>query len=223
VIEFIWHPGFSTAERVTDISGRGVGLDVVRNRIVDLNGNIEVNSNPGEGTTFTIRLPLTLAIIRSLLVRFRDGVFSIPIEDVREIVSVPPQEFLCVHNYRTIAVRDEFVPVAGMDDVFEWNASHHNGSAEEESAVSGDTAQSEVNVVILQSGDRTLGLCVDGLLGGADIVIKSLADNFTDIRGLCGASVMGDGTVCLMLDTNALTKLVAQRTRPPAVTDTVNG
>ena len=89
VVDFIWHPGFSTAEKVTDISGRGVGMDVVRNRILDLNGAIEVDSRPGEGTTFTLRLPLTLAIIRSLLVRFRDGVFSIPIDDVREIVSVP--------------------------------------------------------------------------------------------------------------------------------------
>ncbi len=209
VLDFIWHPGFSTAEKVTDISGRGVGLDVVRNRILDLNGAIEVDSRPGQGTTFTLRLPLTLAIIRSLLVRFRDGVFSIPIDDVREIVSVPAEAVHSVHSYRTIDVRGSFIPLVGMNDVFEWNMSPQVSSPAETERLSPST----VNVVILRSGDNSIGLCVDELLGGSDVVIKSLADNFRNIRGLSGASVMGDGAVCLMLDANALTELAGEHAR----------
>jgi two-component system chemotaxis sensor kinase CheA len=209
VVDFIWHPGFSTAEQVTDISGRGVGMDVVRSRIVDLNGDIEVESAPGQGTTFTLRLPLTLAIIRSLLVRFQDGLFSIPIDDVREIVSVPPGDIHTVHNCRTIDVRGRFIPVVAMTDVFEWSTFHQMAST----AVAETAAPVAVNVVVLRCGDKSIGLCVDELLGGADVVIKSLADNFIDIRGLSGASVMGDGTVCLMLDANTLTELAAERAR----------
>jgi two-component system chemotaxis sensor kinase CheA len=216
IIDFIWHPGFSTAEKVTDISGRGVGMDVVRNRIMHLNGTIDVESRPGEGTTFTIRLPLTLAIIRSLLVQFRDGVFSIPIDDVREIVSVPQNEVYSVHGHRTIDVRGEFIPLAGMGDVFEWN------TIEETTRTAADpSSRAAINVVILKNGDQTFGLCVDELLGGADIVIKSLADNFSSIRGLSGASVMGDGSVCLMLDINTLTEMVAEQSRPQGTADTI--
>jgi len=211
VIEFIWHPGFTTAEKVTDISGRGVGMDVVRNRIFDLNGTIEIDSKPGQGATFTIRLPLTLAIIRSLLVRFGDGVFSLPIDDVREIVSVPRHEVYSVHNHRTIDVRGKFIPVAGMNEIFEWNTFHKMAST----ATGERTTPTAVNIVVLQSGDQTIGLCVDELLGGADIVIKSLTDNFTSIQGLSGASVMGDGTVCLMLDVNAVAELASERARLP--------
>ena len=88
-LDYIWHPGFSTAEKVTDISGRGVGMDAVRARIGDLNGSVDVDSVAGEGTTFTVRLPLTLAIINCLLIRVRDVIFSLPIENVREIVNIP--------------------------------------------------------------------------------------------------------------------------------------
>lgn len=222
IIDYIWHPGFSTAESVTDISGRGVGMDVVRKRIQELNGTIDVDSKPDEGSTFTVRLPLTLAIIRSLLVRFGDGVFSIPIDDVREIVSVPVQEVHAVHGHRTINVRGEFIPVAGMDDVFEWNTT--NTRAQDISHPSGkDSASQAINVVVLQNGDKSFGLCVDELLGGTDIVIKSLADNFCNIRGLSGASVMGDGSVCLMLDISAVTELAAERARSRPVPDTLSG
>ena len=218
VVDFIWHPGFSTAEKVTDVSGRGVGMDVVRTRILDLNGAIEVDTHPGQGTTFTLRLPLTLAIIRSLLVRFRDGVFSIPIDDVGEIVAVPPDAVHSVHNYRTIDVRGSFIPLVQMNDVFEWNTlTHATSPAETERS-----GPSTVNVVVLRSGENSIGLCVDELLGGSDVVIKSLADNFRDIRGLSGASVMGDGAVCLMLDANALTELAAEHARSRKSAGTMN-
>jgi two-component system chemotaxis sensor kinase CheA len=201
-IEFIWHPGFSTAQEVTDVSGRGVGMDAVRARITDLSGWIDVDSTPEQGTVFTIRLPLTLAIINSLLIRIRDVIFSMPIEDVREIVAVPPKDIVTVHGRQTIDVRGEFLPLISIDDVFDWNQLGSGAGAPE--AANG----SDVHAVILQTGDRVMGLRVDELLGSQDIVIKSLSENFVPIRGLSGASILGDGTVCLMLDVGTLIDMV---------------
>jgi two-component system chemotaxis sensor kinase CheA len=199
VLEYIWHPGFSTAETVTDISGRGVGMDVVRTRISDLKGSVDVDSRHGEGTRFTIRLPLTLAIIRSLLIRIRGIIFAMPIDDVREIVSVPAGDVVDVHGKRTIDVRGEFIPLVCVDDVFDWQDVEGVGEPEPDPAADG-----EVRAVILEVGGRVMGLRVDEPMGCQDTVIKSLSDNFVQIRGLAGASILGDGTVCLMLDAGAL-------------------
>ncbi len=207
VIDFIWHPGFSTAEQVTEISGRGVGMDIVKNRISELNGSVEVTSEPGAGTQFQLRLPLTLAIIRSLMVRFRTTFFSIPIDDVREIVSIPVDQVYSVHGRQTIEVRGEFVPLATMDRLFQWHGVEETAAVAAPDQDSGESSL-VAHVVILQSRGKTLGLCVDELLGGSDIVIKSLADNFISIRGLSGASIMGEGTVCLMLDTTAIIEMM---------------
>ena len=198
VLELIWHPGFSTADHVTDISGRGVGMDIVKNRINELNGSIEVTTEPGRGTRFLLRLPLTLAIIRSLMIRIGEGFFSVPIDDVREIVSIAPEQIYSVHGHQTIEVRGDFIPLKSLGDLLEWRDAENSRLAESAS----------LNVVILHSRGKTLGLCVDELLGGADIVIKSLADNFLSIRGLSGASIMGDGSICLMLDTATLLEIV---------------
>ncbi len=216
VIDYIWHPGFSTAEAITDVSGRGVGMDVVKTRIHDLNGTIEVESVPNEGTTFTIRLPLTLAIINSLLVRTRGVIFSIPIGDVREIVSIQPEEIVSIHGRETFDVRGEFIPLVSIDDVFEWHDSSHDRSSSRstyrangaQEPISDDSRLAKsVYVVILQAGGKALGLRVDELLGGEEIVIKSLSENFVSIRGLSGASILGDGSVCLMLDVAAVIDL----------------
>ena len=205
IVDYIWHPGFSTAEQVTDISGRGVGMDIVRSTITSLSGTIDVASTPGQGTTFTIRLPLTLAIIRSLLIRNRDGHFSIPIDDVREIVSISPDKIHAVHRHLTIDVRGELISLVTMENIFDWNTSAESRSTE------GNATNRNINVVLLYSRGRTLGLCVDALVGRADIVIKSLSENFVAIRGLSGASIMGDGTVCLMLDCASLIELASER------------
>jgi two-component system chemotaxis sensor kinase CheA len=207
IIDHIWHPGFSTAEQVTDISGRGVGMDVVNNRIAELNGSIEVETRAGEGTSFKLRLPLTLAIIRCLLVRFRGGFFSMPIDDVREIVAVAHDQIHALHGSETIDVRGEFIPLIRMDRIFYWHGVVYDRVR---TADDRDTLD-VVNVVILHTAGRTIGLCVDELCGSADIVVKSLADNFADIRGLSGASIMGDGTVCLMLDISEVVKMAAER------------
>ena len=203
--DYIWHPGFSTAEQVTDISGRGVGMDIVRSAITNLSGTIDLVSTPGQGTTFTIRLPLTLAIIRSLLIQNQGGHFSIPIDDVREIVSVAPDKIHAVHRHLTIDVRGELVSLTTMETLFDWNRMSVKSPAEHAGS------KRNVNVVLLNARGKTLGLCVDALVGRADIVIKSLSENFVAIRGLSGASIMGDGSVCLMLDCSSLIDLASER------------
>ena len=208
-MQFIWHPGFSTAEQVSDISGRGVGMDIVKTRIAELNGTIEVDSRPGLGTTFQIRLPLTLAIIRSLLFRLPHGIFAAPIENVREIVSVPKREVLSVHGRDSIEVRGEFIPLVGTDDIFDWNGVEPRRTSERATAAAG----ARVEVVILTTGRKTMGLEVNELRGSQDIVIKSLSENFVPIRGLAGASILGDGSVCLLLDVAASIELVHDRLR----------
>ncbi len=198
-LEYIWHPGFSTATEITDVSGRGVGMDVVRTRIGELNGTIEVDSVAKQGTTFTIRLPLTLAIISSLLVRVRGVIFSMPIDDVREIVSVDSDAIVTVHGKQTIDVRDEYIPLLGITDVFQWHEIDYEYRKVDDSSEENKSNEA-AHVVILNAGGRTMGLRVEELLGGHDIVIKSLSDNFIEIDGLSGASILGDGSVCLMLD-----------------------
>ncbi|MDF1699919.1 MAG: chemotaxis protein CheA [Planctomycetota bacterium] len=217
VLEFIWHPGFSTAREVTDISGRGVGMDAVRTRITELNGTIDVDTTPGEGTVFTIRLPLTLAIIHSLLIKIRGVAFSMPIEDVREIVAVSPDDVVSVRGRETIDVRGEFIPLIAIDDVFDWHdvayGLHTEGAPEPraEGAL--------IHAVVIQSGGKTMGLRVEELLGSDDLVIKSLSQNFINIRGLSGASILGDGGVCLMLDvSSAMDRVLKSARRPTAGT-----
>jgi two-component system chemotaxis sensor kinase CheA len=211
IVEFIWNPGFSTAEVVSDISGRGVGMDVVKTRIAELNGTIDIDHAPGRGTTFTIRLPLTLAIIRSLLFRLRHGVFAVPIDNVREIVSVPLDQIVTIHGKQTFEVRGEFIPLVDIDEIFDWHAMKYQYPGAVDRAE--EAGSRSVNVVILHSADRTVGLKVDELHGGQDIVIKSLAENFIHIRGLSGASILGDGSVCLLLDVAAAIAMAAEKRR----------
>jgi len=206
-LEYIWHPGFSTADRITDVSGRGVGMDVVQDRVQQLNGGLSVDSTPGSGTQFTIRLPLTLAIINCLLIRLRSVVFSMPIDHVREIVSVPTADVIRVRNQRTIDVRNEIIPLMSIDEIFDWNNPEVEKLAD--ASHDEDSPPNHADVVILQSGGRAIGLPVDELLGSQDMVIKSLADNFVDISGLSGASILGDGSVCLMLDVGAIFRMIS--------------
>ena len=212
VIELIWHPGFSTADAVSDISGRGVGMDIVKTRILELNGTTSIDNVAGQGTTFTIRLPLTLAIIRSLLFRVRHGVFAVPIENVREIVRVSLDQVVSIQNRHTFDVRGEFLPLLDVDEIFDWHEIDY-GHGDTERTNSGEAQHQRINVVILNSGTRTIGLRVDELVGGQDIVIKSLAENFMHIRGLSGASILGDGSVSLLMDVGAAIDLAFERQR----------
>jgi len=201
LIDFIWRPGFSTAQQVSNISGRGVGMDIVRTRIESLNGSIDVDSVPGEGTTFSIRLPLTLAIARCMLFRMPQAVFAVPVENVREIVTVGDERILSVGGRRVCDIRGEFLPLVDMDEVFSWP---------------GEIPTVERGaVLVLQAGPRAVAVCVSSLLGTQDLVVKSLDENFMPIRGLGGASILGDGEVCLLLDVAAVVDMIT-RSRPIA-------
>ena len=198
--ELIWQPGFSTASKVSDISGRGVGMDIVRTKIIGLNGSIEVDSRRGEGTCFTIRLPLTLTIARCMLFRVDEGVFGVPIENVREIVSAHGLRSVGTGGRTLADIRGEMLPVVSIHDLFHWSGSVSRREADA--------------VIVLQSGHRLLGLRADTLLGGQDVVIKPLDENFLHVRGLGGASVLGDGSVCLLLDTASCIDLAQQEQKP---------
>lgn len=210
-IDFIWHPGFSTADTLTSVSGRGVGMDIVRSRISQLGGSVEVVSDVGIGTTFTLKLPLTLAIISSLLVKIRNIVFTIPKDDVREIVELPLSSIVTVHGKQTFAVRGQYIPLLTIDGLFQWNfrstVLSETSNDDDLGVVPSAVAPQHQQIVILQSSGRVMGLSVDRAIGTQDVVIKSLTENLYGMEGLAGASILGDGSVSLMLDVAALLKM----------------
>jgi two-component system chemotaxis sensor kinase CheA len=214
ISQFIWTPGFSTADVVSDISGRGVGMDIVKTRIGELNGTVEVESAPGKGTRFIIRLPLTLAIIRSLLFQLRQGTFAAPIEHVREIVSISKKEIISVHGRDSIEVRGEFIPLIRIEDVFDWHDTNYSHITSEQFEVPVEEKNEDlISVLILSSATSSMGLVVCELQGCQDVVVKPLDENFTYIRGLAGASILGDGSVCLLLDVASCLEIARQRMR----------
>jgi two-component system, chemotaxis family, sensor kinase CheA len=211
ISQFIWSPGFSTAEVVSDISGRGVGMDIVKTRIRELSGTIEVHSVFGQGTTFVIRLPLTLAIIRSLLFQLNEGMFAAPIENVREIVSVRDRDIISVHGRNSIEVRGEFIPLIDIEDVFDWHKTRYAYEVNPSDVAANESDNS--SVIILSTINKKMGLSVSALRGCENLVVKSLDENFTHIQGLAGASILGDGSVCLLLDIVSCVDLAQERLR----------
>ena len=205
-VELVFQPGFSTAKEVSDISGRGVGMDIVRTKIGQLNGTVEVSSRSGVGTKFIIRLPLTLTITRCMLFRLSHGVLAVPIENVREIVSVSGYQRVTANGRQMCDIRGEFLPLLSIEDLFDFHALTGNSH---KPAVNNDDMQDNNHVVILHAANKSLGLRVDGLLGGQDIVVKSLDENFSHIKGLGGASILGDGSVCLLLDAATCIEIAA--------------
>ena len=195
LIDFIWQPGFSTAAQVSNISGRGVGMDIVRTRIEALSGSIDIDSTLGVGSTFTIRLPLTLAIARCMLFRLEQAAVAVPVENVRELVTVTDDCILTIGGRRVCDIRGEFLPLVDMDEVFSWPST------------TGEPAPRGA-VLVIHSGARAVAVGVSTLLGTQDLVVKSLDDNFMRIRGLGGASILGDGEVCLLLDASAVVDIV---------------
>jgi two-component system chemotaxis sensor kinase CheA len=188
----IFEPGFSTAQQITNISGRGVGLDVVKKQIEKLNGNVSVWSAPGKGTRFTIKIPLTLAIIQGLLVRVGKEMYAIPITAVLDSHRIKPEEIRMIDNYEVFNVREDVVSLMRLNRIFniptEENKEHYF-------------------VVIVGSGDKKMGLIVDQLIGEEDVVIKPLRDHYTNAPGIAGANITGDGTVSLIIDVSQLLEL----------------
>ncbi len=190
--QLIFQPGFSTAEKITNVSGRGVGLDVVKTMIDKLNGSVTVSSQKGVGTTFCIRLPLTLAIIQGLLVRVGKEVYSIPIVSVIESRRVHLSEINTIDNYEVLNVRNEVISVLRLSRLFNIPVNE-----------SGEYCY----IVIVGSQNKKIGIMVDALIGEEDVVIKPLRDQFTNSPGIAGASILGDGSVSLIIDVSQLLDL----------------
>jgi two-component system chemotaxis sensor kinase CheA len=189
-LELVLVPGFSTAETTTDISGRGVGMDAVRARILSLGGSVEIASVPGEGTTFTVRLPLTLAIIGALLVRAAEEVYAVPIEAIEEIIELPVAEVRNAGGRPCMVLRDSIVPMTWL---------------RERLHLDGDRGDRErLDVVVIDTSAGRVGVVVDGLIGRQDIVIKQLPPYLGEVLGVAGATILGDGSVALIVDIGAL-------------------
>ena len=219
LIAFIWHPGLSTADTITEISGRGVGMDIVKGRIENLNGTVDVRSAVGQGTTFTIRLPLTLAIMSSLLVQIYDEVYAIPLDHIDEIVEVRPSQIYRVQGRPAIEIRKKIIALVALGDVFRWGGKEHpaarNGAKSMSNAQHfGEEVPDKRTVVVVQNGETTIGLLVDQLIGMQEVVLKSLEKNFRTIPGLSGASILGDGRVSLILDLDVVLDLVGRQPAP---------
>ncbi|MDR3201110.1 MAG: chemotaxis protein CheA [Spirochaetales bacterium] len=192
----IFDAGFSTAKTVTNISGRGVGLDVVRTMIAKVNGTVSVTSERGKGSKFIIKLPLTLAIIQGLLVRVGNEKYAIPISSVIDSHRIKPGEIKILDNYEVFNVREDVVSLMRLNRLFriptEENSEYYF-------------------VVIVGNGEEKMGLIVDSLIGEEDVVIKPLRDQFTNVPGIAGANITGDGTVSLIIDVPQLLELGLKR------------
>ncbi|HCC36377.1 MAG TPA: chemotaxis protein CheA [Treponema sp.] len=188
----IFEPGFSTAKQVTSISGRGVGLDVVRRQIDKLNGKVTVFSERGKGTKFTIKLPLTLAIIQGLLVKVGQEIYSIPITSVIESLRVKPEEIKMIDNYEVFNIRNDVVSLLRLNRLF---------------GIKTEEQQAYNFIVIVGTAEKKMGFMVDSLIGEEDVVIKPLRDQFTNSPGIAGASILGDGSVSLIIDVSQLLEL----------------
>jgi two-component system chemotaxis sensor kinase CheA len=191
---FMFQPGFSTAATVTEVSGRGVGLDVVRQNIEALRGSIEVESQAGDGSTFRIRLPLTLAIIDGMMVRVGDEIITLPLLSILESIRPKAGEIKIVEGKgELISVRGEFLPLVRLHDVFNLPTK--------------STDPTQALVVIIESVAKRFGILVDDILGEQQAVIKSLEQNYQKVEGIAGATILGDGAVSLILDIHGLEKL----------------
>ncbi len=190
IVNLLFLPSFSMAKKITDISGRGVGLDVVRSNIEALGGDVEVATELGEGTTFTVRLPLTLAIIQALMVEVRDEKYAIALNSISNIEDIPVKDIKYVEASEVIHLRGKVIPLIRLEEVVDI------GPKEEE--------PEHLTVVIVQKGDNLAGIVVDRLMGQQEIVIKSLGKFINNNKIISGATILGDGEVALILDVNVL-------------------
>ncbi|EQA9331881.1 hybrid sensor histidine kinase/response regulator [Campylobacter upsaliensis] len=186
----IFKPGFSTAAKVTNVSGRGVGMDVVKTNIEKLNGVIEIDSELGKGSTFKLKIPLTLAIIQSLLVGTQEEFYAIPLASVLETVRVPIDNIYTIEGKNVLRLREEVLSLVRLSDVF----------GVKQVLESGD----QTYVVIIGVAESKLGIIVDTLVGQEEIVIKSMGDYLQNIQGIAGATIRGDGRVTLIIDVGAM-------------------
>lgn len=188
VYDLLFASGFSTADQISDVSGRGVGLDVVKTTIESLGGSITVTSTPGEGSLFAIELPLTLSIIQALLVKVAEETYAISLSSIKETTIVPTKDIRTVQHQKVINFRGAVIPIVSLRKTFGFSK----------------TEQEECPAVIVQKGDKMAALLVDSLIGQEEIVIKSLGEFLVNVYAISGATILGDGKVALIIDSNAL-------------------
>jgi len=192
VAKLILSSGFSTAEVLTDISGRGVGLDVVKTTIESLGGTIEISSTEGKGSLFSIQLPLTLSIISVMLVELEKEIYAVPLSSIIETAIIKSSDILNAHNQKVIDFRGKVVPLVFLEDVFE---------------VPKDSSEEEYfSVVLVRKGEKMAGLVVDTFIGQQEVVLKSLGTYLSNVFAISGATILGNGKVALIIDCNALIK-----------------
>jgi two-component system chemotaxis sensor kinase CheA len=195
IYELIFLPGFSTADQVSDLSGRGVGMDVVQRNINELGGSIEIDSEQGRGSTITIRLPLTLAILDGQSICVGDEIYIVPLASIVESIQVRKDMLRRVAGKgETFKLREEYLPIVRMNEVFGIEAPRA-------------TRIEEGIVVVVESGGAKCGLFVDDLLGQQQVVIKSLEANYGRVEGVSGATILGDGSVALIMDIPGVMRL----------------
>lgn len=190
LLNFIFEPGFSTAKKVTSVSGRGVGMDVVKTNITRLNGTIEIDSDIGVGTTITLKLPLTVAIIQALMIGIDKETYAIPLSSISETLYVSPDEMKRVNQQDVIKLRESILPLIRLDKIFKVPNKVEDNSNQ--------------YIVVLSLGERKIGLIVDKLIGQEEIVIKSMGDFLRNLKGISGATITGDGKVILIVDVQSL-------------------
>ena len=204
-VRLIFHPGFSTAEKLTDVSGRGVGMDVVRTNIAKLGGTVDVESTVGEGTNIIITLPLTLAIIPSLIVQCKDDRFAIPQVNIAELVRVRREELDKrvgrINNAEVLRLRGDLLPLVRLDDTLDMNQSKATADQDENSNESDCEA---INIIVVETGQSRFGMIVDALHDSEEIVVKPLGRHLQECQCLSGATILGDGHVALILDVSGI-------------------
>ena len=189
-IDLLFRPSFSTSDKITDVSGRGVGLDVVKTKIESLGGDIEAKTKIGEGSTFTIHLPLTLAIIQALMVEVGEEKYAIPLGSIQTIEDIPIEDIKYVNGQEVINLRGTVLPIVRLHDTLDIAPL--------------DEEQPSLTVVVVSKGDRFAGLAVDNLIGQQEIVIKAIGKYMETTKLIGGATILGDGEVALILDANTL-------------------
>lgn len=192
--QLIFTAGFSTAKEITDVSGRGVGMDVVRKNIEALGGRIDIDSVAGQGATFEIQLPLTLAIVDGMSVSVGNQIYILPLVHIIESIQPQPEQLKFLSQERLIRVREEYLPLLNLYQLMEIEAKAKRPE--------------EGIVVLLESNNKRFGLCVDALVGQQQVVIKSLEKHYRRIPGVSGATIMGDGSVALILDVESLSQQI---------------
>ncbi|SBS28674.1 Chemotaxis protein CheA [Marinomonas aquimarina] len=198
VWQLIFAPGFSTAAEVTDISGRGVGMDVVRRNIESLGGRVEINSSQGIGTEFVISLPLTLAILDGMCVEAEEQIFVVPLMNIIESIQPMAEQIRVIKGSKILWARDEYWPLVDIGRVL---------GGREESIDNIDLSQ--YIIVLVETAKNRFGLVVDTLVGQQQVVIKSLERHYRRVDGVAGATIMGDGGVALILDVDSLTQFIS--------------